>query len=90
MTSTPSIVERLPETFAFSQSSLQAFTDCPRRFWLAYVEQLPWPAVEASPVQEYEEHMRQGALFHRLIERAEIGMEPAQIERASTSPRRVV
>ncbi|MCA9982517.1 MAG: PD-(D/E)XK nuclease family protein, partial [Anaerolineales bacterium] len=36
----------LPETFAFSQSSLQAYEDCPRRFWLAYVEQLPWPAVE--------------------------------------------
>ncbi len=80
MTSTPTIVDRLPETFAFSQSSLQAFTDCPRRFWLAYVEQLPWPAVEASPVQEYEERMRQGGLFHRLVERAEIGMEPAQIE----------
>ncbi len=64
---------RLPETFAFSQSSLQAYDDCPRRFWLAFVEQLPWPAVEASPVQEHEQAMRLGALFHRLVQRAESG-----------------
>lgn len=66
----------LPDTFAFSQSSLQAYEDCPRRFWLAYVEQLPWPAIEASPVQEYEQLMRLGSNFHLLIQRAEIGMDP--------------
>ncbi|MCL4826128.1 MAG: PD-(D/E)XK nuclease family protein [Caldilinea sp.] len=67
----------LPPTFSFSQSSLQAFEDCPRRFWLAYVEQLPWPAVEASPIQEHEEAMRLGERFHRLVQRAEIGIDPA-------------
>lgn len=67
----------LSPTFAFSQSSLQAYADCRRRFWLAYVEQLPWPAVEAAPVEEHERLMRLGATFHRLVERAEIGMEPA-------------
>jgi len=66
----------VPDTFAFSQSSLQAYEDCPRRFWLAYVEQLPWPAIEASPVQEYEQLMRLGSNFHLLIQRAEIGMDP--------------
>ncbi len=64
----------LPETFSFSQSSLQAFDDCARRFWLAYVQQLPWPAVEAAPVQDHEQLMRLGAHFHKLVERAEIGM----------------
>ena len=52
----------LPPTFSFSQSSLQAYEDCPRRFWLAYVEQLPWPAVEASPIREHEALMRLGEL----------------------------
>lgn len=70
---------QLPETFAFSQSSLQAYEDCPRRFWLAYVEQLPWPAIEASPVQEYEQLMRLGANLHLLIQRAEIGIDPEQL-----------
>ena len=69
----------LPDTFSFSQSSLQAFADCPRRFWLAYVEQLPWPAVEAAPVQQHEQLMRQGATFHRLVERTEIGLEPSRV-----------
>ncbi len=69
----------LPPTFSFSQSSLQAFEDCPRRFWLAYVEQLPWPAVEASPVQEHEAVMRLGERFHRLVQRAEIGIAPEEV-----------
>lgn len=65
----------LPAAFAFSQSSLQAFEDCPRRFWLTYVQQLPWPALEVSPIQEHERLMRLGEAFHRLVERAEIGMD---------------
>ncbi|WP_298982240.1 PD-(D/E)XK nuclease family protein [Caldilinea sp.] len=69
----------LPPTFAFSQSSLQAYEDCPRRFWLAYVEQLPWPAVEASPVQEHEALLRLGERFHRLIQRTEIGIDPTVV-----------
>ncbi|MEZ4862270.1 MAG: PD-(D/E)XK nuclease family protein [Caldilineaceae bacterium] len=69
----------LLETFAFSQSSLQAYVDCQRRFWLAYVEQLPWPAIEASPVQEYEQLMRLGSTFHLLVQRAEIGIDPEQL-----------
>ena len=70
---------QLPDTFAFSQSSLQAYEDCQRRFWLAYAEQLPWPAIEASPVQEYEQLMRLGANLHLLIQRAEIGIDTEQL-----------
>jgi RecB family exonuclease len=69
----------LPPNFTFTQSSLQAYKDCARRFWLAYIEQLPWPAVEASPVHEHEELMRRGQRFHVLVERTEIGMDPAQV-----------
>jgi hypothetical protein len=76
----------LPDTFAFSQSSLQAFEDCQRRFWLAYVEQLPWPAVEAAPVQEHEQLMRLGSRFHRLVERAEIGIDPETMLAGLESP----
>lgn len=76
----------IPPTFTFSQSSLQAYADCPRRFWLAYVEQLPWPAVEAAPVQEHEALMRQGEHFHRLVQRAEIGIDPAEVGAALTPP----
>jgi hypothetical protein len=69
----------LPANFTFNQSSLQAYRDCPRRYWLAYVVQLPWPAVAASPVQEFEARMQQGKQFHRLVERTEIGLAPEQV-----------
>jgi RecB family exonuclease len=69
----------LPPNFTFSASNLQAYHDCPRRFWLAYIEQLPWPAVEVSPVQEHEELVMRGSRFHRLVERTELQMDPALI-----------
>ena len=65
---------KLPSTFAFSQSSLQSYVNCPRRFWLAYVEQLSWPALEASPYDEHERQLRWGGQFHQLVERAEAGL----------------
>jgi hypothetical protein len=58
---------------------LQAHEDCARRFWLAYVEQLPWPAIEASPVQEHEQLVRLGSTFHLLVQRAEAGLDPEQL-----------
>lgn len=74
----------LPSDFVFSQSNLQTFVDCPRRFWLTFVQRLPWPAVEANPVQEFEYIMRLGELFHRAVQRAEVGIPPellaAQLE----------
>lgn len=76
----------IPEDFAFSQSSLQAYNDCPRRFWLSYIERLPWPAVEASPIQEHEQLMRLGDQFHRLIQRAEIGLALDDLEQGLPAP----
>ncbi len=76
----------LPETFAFSQSSLQAYQDCPRRFWLTFVQQLPWPAVEAAPVQDFERRMRLGERFHQLVQRREHGMDPAILARGLEPP----
>lgn len=57
----------LPDDFQFSQSSLQDYADCPRRFELRYLDQLQWPAIEAEPIQERERHMRRGADFHHMV-----------------------
>jgi hypothetical protein len=67
----------LPPTFNFSQSSLQDYTDCARRFQLRYIEQLHWPAVETEPVLENEHHQQEGRLFHRLVQQHLIGL-PAE------------
>jgi len=64
----------LPLNFQFSQGSLQDFADCPRRFQLKYIEQLAWPAVEAEPALENENHLQQGAAFHRLVQQYLLGV----------------
>ena len=64
----------LPDRFTFSQSSLQDYTDCPRRFQLRYIEQLKWPAVESEPVLDNERRQQEGQLFHRLVQQHRIGL----------------
>ena len=58
----------LSTDFQFSQASLQAFVDCPRRFYLRYVQRVKWPAPQAQPLVEHEERMQRGWLFHRLVQ----------------------
>lgn len=65
------------EGFVFSQSSLQDYADCPRRFQLRYVEAQPWPAVQSEPLLERERHAERGQRFHRLVQRHQIGIDPA-------------
>lgn len=58
----------LSSPFTFSQSSLQDYFDCPRRFELRYIDRLNWPAVEAEPALENERRLREGTYFHRLAQ----------------------
>jgi hypothetical protein len=64
----------LPPDFQFSQSSLQDYTDCPRRFELRYMMQLKWPALQSEPYLEQEKHMEQGQRFHHSIHQYIIGL----------------
>jgi hypothetical protein len=71
----------LPAPFAFSQSSLQDYTDCARRFQLRYMEQLQWPAVETAPVLENERRQIEGQQFHRLVQQNLLGLSAEKLER---------
>ncbi len=62
------------QPFSFSQASLQDYGDCARRFQLRYLRQLAWPAPQAEPVQENEQHIRRGERFHRLAQQALLGV----------------
>jgi CRISPR/Cas system-associated exonuclease Cas4 (RecB family) len=64
----------LPPAFYFSQSSLQDYEDCPRRFELRYVLRQAWPAVQAQPVLEHEQQMWRGTAFHQLVHQHIIGI----------------
>jgi CRISPR/Cas system-associated exonuclease Cas4 (RecB family) len=67
----------LPQNFTFSQSSLQDYLDCPRRFQLRHIQRLAWPALTVEPPLDNERFMKQGAAFHRLVQQHLLGV-PAQ------------
>jgi CRISPR/Cas system-associated exonuclease Cas4 (RecB family) len=71
----------LPKGFLFSQSNLQDYVDCQRRFQLRHVLHLHWPAVEAEPYLENERMIDQGAQFHKIIRQYLIGVPEAQISK---------
>jgi CRISPR/Cas system-associated exonuclease Cas4 (RecB family) len=77
----------LPADFAFSQSSLQDYVDCPRRFYLKHVQRQSWPALEAEPVLEHEIYLREGAEFHRLLHRHALGMPESDLAPLASSGR---
>jgi hypothetical protein len=62
-----------------SQSSLQDYNDCPRRFELRYVQQLAYPAIETEPALENEKHQQEGESFHRLAQQFFIGIPAEQV-----------
>ena len=74
----------LDPTFKFSQHSLSDFTECPRRFYLRYVEKQAWPLVETGPTGlsplEYQSYLWRGTLLHRWIERYWLGITPASLD----------
>lgn len=74
----------LPVTFQFSQSSLQDFDTCPRRFKLRYLDRLRWPAVESEPIQEAERLARLGADFHRLVQQHVAGISETILSESLT------
>jgi CRISPR/Cas system-associated exonuclease Cas4 (RecB family) len=76
----------LPSSFIFSQSSLQDFSDCPRRFQLRFIDQLQWPAIETEPALENERHQLEGQLFHRLVQQHLIGLPVEKLTRMVNTP----
>lgn len=64
----------LPETFEFSQASLQDFIDCRKRFKLRYIDQLAWPANQAEPPGQNEQAIQRGERFHHLAQQYLLGV----------------
>jgi len=70
----------MPEQLTtLSQSSLQDYYDCPRRFELRYLQRLAYPAIETEPALENEKHQKEGEYFHRLVQQHLIGIPAEQV-----------
>lgn len=65
--------------FQFTQSNLQDYLTCQRRFELRHLRRLNWPAVETAPIHEAERRMQLGSQFHRLIQQHLMGMPEANL-----------
>jgi hypothetical protein len=68
-----------------SQSSLQDYNDCPRRFELRYLQRLAYPAIETEPALENEKHQREGEFFHRLASNISSASRPSKSPKLPTA-----
>lgn len=72
--------KRLPEGFQFTQSKLQDFLDCPRRFYLKYIEGQRWPAPVTEPQELFEAKSARGKQMHQIIEQHLLGIPLQAVE----------
>ena len=77
---------KIPAKFTFSQSSLQDYADCPRRFQLRYLNRLLYPAAESEPALENERHQQEGQYFHRLAQQYLLGIPAEKLARLANTP----
>jgi len=82
----PALKSELPDSFQFSQSSLQDYADCPRLFQLRYIERLAWPAIEMEPVLENERRRTAGERFHRMVQQHLIGLPVEKLNALPDTP----
>jgi hypothetical protein len=68
----------LDDGFTFSQSCLQDFMDCPRRFDYKYIQKLRCPALQSEPYLEMEKRTEMGVAFHKMVYLSQMGF-PYQI-----------
>lgn len=71
---------------SLSQSSLQDYVDCARRFKLRYLDRLSYPAVETEPSLENEKHLQEGESFHRLVQQHLVGIPADQVAKLANTP----
>ncbi|MEA3350200.1 MAG: PD-(D/E)XK nuclease family protein [Chloroflexota bacterium] len=80
---------KLPANFQFSQSSLQDFVDCQRRFQLRYIQRLVWPAVKAEPALENELYLQRGAQFHQIAHQHLLGIPAEKLDRMAAEDQKL-
>jgi hypothetical protein len=76
----------LQPPFNFSQSSLQDYADCPRRFQLRYLDKLIYPAEETEPALKNEKHLQEGQQFHRLAQQFLLGIPTDKLAPLANTP----
>ncbi|MGC8874778.1 MAG: PD-(D/E)XK nuclease family protein [Chloroflexia bacterium] len=70
--------------FLFTQTALRTYRECPYRFRLRYLEEIPWPAVPAG--QGAEQAVELGRRFHELARQHYLGLDPSDQAHSAGEP----
>ena len=76
----------LPPGTLFSQHGLDTYLQCPRRFYLKYVERQPWPVPESEEPRRYQEYLERGRVLHQWIARHLVGLDVRPLVVANSDP----
>jgi len=69
-----------------SQSNLQDFKDCPRRFQLKVIDNISWPAAYLEPLSQLEQATDLGNRFHQLCQQYFSGIGPDNLAHNIINP----
>jgi len=69
-----------------SQSNLQDFNECPRRFQLKVVDNISWPAVYLEPLSQLEQATEIGNNFHQLCHQFFTGIDQEFLSHTISNP----
>ncbi len=69
-----------------SQSNLQDFSECPRRFQLKVIENISWPAAYLEPLSQLEQATETGNKFHQLCHQFFTGIDHESLSRTISNP----
>ena len=69
-----------------SQSSLQDYYDCPRRFQYKVLDSISWPASCSEPISKFEESTLLGNRFHLICQQFFSGINPELLQKTINHP----
>lgn len=69
-----------------SQSNLQDFKECPRRFQLKEIDNISWPAAYLEPLSQLEQATDLGNKFHQLCLQYFTGIDPDSLIQNISDP----
>ena len=69
-----------------SQSNLQDFSECPRRFELKIIDNISWPAAYLEPLSQLEQATDIGNKFHQLCHQFFTGIDQDSLSHTISNP----
>ena len=76
------MTDLISSDFTFTQSNLQTFNYCRRRFYLRYIRKLIWPAQLVNDPQ-YAQDRDAGVRFHQIVHQHFLGLDAALLRKVA-------